>query len=154
MKSGGCMAPSRSVLVLTIVVAVVSGSTCSSPASPSPDAPRVTVYLNSGGVEQFEYDRFVGYPNTVQEIGNCTSYPFSKETISQILIHGRSVTECSSAERVEWEVTIEGSAGSHRGHYYFLLDAGRTFSVSGRDLNTGQSKSVDYENVSRIVFTR
>jgi len=90
----------------------------------------------------------------VQEIGNCVSYPAWKQTISQILIHGRSVTEFSSTERVEWEVTIEGSGGSRRGHYFLLLEAGRTYSVSGTDLDTGHSKSVDCENISRIVFTR
>lgn len=151
----------RAHLSLLLVVAMLATSVAcfEVPTSPSGGqasgssgaAPTVTVYLINGDIERYAYEGFTNYPTSIRENGSCTSYSYSKGDLGEIRFHGRTTAACSS-NVVYWEITIALNGRSITGHYG--LGAGGTFSVSGRDLETGRSKSVSFTNISRIVFNR
>lgn len=107
----------------------------------------VTVYLNSGGSETFEYNSFTGYPSRLRD-SNCTSHTISKSEMTETKMYGK--TYCSCDKKNRWEYRIYYSNTSKVGHY---TDS-EYHSVSGKDINTSQTKYVSWENISSIQFNK
>jgi hypothetical protein len=126
-----------------------SGSRSSGPGQGS--SPSVTVHLINGGTERFAYDGFTNYPTSIRQTGSCTSYSYGKGDLSEMRFNGRTAAACSN-NTVYWEFSINMNGRWVTGHWG--CGTGCTTSVTGKDLSTGNSKSVQFQNISSIVFNR
>jgi hypothetical protein len=142
----------KNLFLILIVFFFLNASVCDiSNITSDNDKPYVKVYLKSGGIEKFQYDRFYIDGNAAEldiRKSNCVIVRTKKNEVNSIYYYGKTWSNCDKRTRREFKIyykntSVQGHQASFGGGYFH-----------GYDFDNGEHKTGDLDDISKVLYSR